>query len=110
MRILICLALGLISLATEADPLTTVDEFHARVQSLAQYDDAARVEAATAILEQTHDLQMIGRMLLGRNWAELGASEQAAFTDRFETLSALTLTSRFGDAEIAFKTGATTER
>lgn len=57
--------------------------------------EAQRTHALDTLISETHDLDYIARVALGRHWRDLDPGEQAAFVERFRTLSVASYASRF---------------
>jgi phospholipid transport system substrate-binding protein len=93
------LALLLLSTLVLADTaaVTTVTRLQEGLIALMKSSDAgpARTDAVSRLLQETHDLDYIARVVMGRHWRELSAEQQGEFIDRFEQLSVANYTSRF---------------
>lgn len=75
----------------------------AYMQAAGQDDDGAPPDAAVEALHDavlaTHDFPYISRIVLGRLWRELDASDRERFRERFVALSLATYADRFADFE-----------
>jgi len=54
-----------------------------------------RYEAIAPVIDRTHDLDMIARLVLGRHWKGLTETEQAGFVQTFRELSVSTYAGQF---------------
>src|SRR5262245_56024285 len=103
MRMMFLALLALFAAVTHADPdaaspaLATVTRLQDGLIALMKSSDSdeARTVAVTSLLRDTHDLQYIARVVLGRHWRELSAEQQSGFIAQFEALSVANYTSRF---------------
>lgn len=56
-----------------------------------------RYQSIAPAVEQTHDLDTIARLVVGRHWKELDASQRSAFIETFKDLSISMYAGRFKD-------------
>ena len=99
---LIVLTAALVAHAQETMPApegatATVTRLQDGLLALMQSGDSldARKETIAALLSDTHDLEYIARIVLGRHWRALSPEEQTTFIERFEALSVATFAARF---------------
>ncbi len=76
-----------------------VSRFQAQVQRHAgEAPDQETLAAMTQCIHDTHDMDRIARMVLGRHWSDLAPEQRREFTQSFAELSAATWLSRFAGA------------
>lgn len=56
-----------------------------------------RYQSISPTVEQTHDLDTIARLVVGRHWKDLDASQRSAFIETFKDLSISMYAGRFKD-------------
>ncbi len=56
-----------------------------------------RYQSIAPTVENTHDLDTIARLVVGRHWKELDANQQSTFVETFRNLSISTYAGRFKD-------------
>lgn len=97
--------------SNDSGPIAVVQHLQAGMLSLIAAQDgtsfAERFEICKVFVRETHDLQTMARLALGRRWNTLDDAEQAEFLELFTKLSISTYASRFhASSDIDFKISA----
>ncbi|MDE0485568.1 MAG: ABC transporter substrate-binding protein [Nitrospira sp.] len=56
-----------------------------------------RYQSISPMVEKSHDLDTIARLVVGRHWKELDTNQRSAFVETFKNLSIATYAGRFKD-------------
>lgn len=85
--------------ATASDADTTVRDLQQGIVAILKDDQSDQYEfrfkSFLALVEQTHDMQTISRLTIGRSWRDLDLDSQDALVDAITRVSAATYASRF---------------
>lgn len=96
LRILMLLVVFSVAPACADEPTDVVVSLHDALLGIKQLPVDQRIQGTTAIIQNTHDLQFIARLLLGPQWSNLRPDQQREFVAAFRAVSVATYLSRFG--------------
>ena len=85
--------------APTGDATHIVTELHDALMAIMKNGDTlgyqGRLQAIAPVIDKTHDLDTIARLVVGRHWKGLTETQQSAFVQTFRDLSMATYAGRF---------------
>ena len=85
--------------APTGDAAHLVTELHDSLIAIMKNGDTlgyqGRYQAIAPVIDKTHDIDTIARLVVGRHWKELTETQQSAFVQTFRNLSIATYAGRF---------------
>jgi phospholipid transport system substrate-binding protein len=85
--------------AAEDDAKAVIESLHAALVEVAETGSESgldqRIATLAPVILQTHDIERMGRLTIGRFWRNLSEDQRQSFIQAFERLSVTTYASRF---------------
>lgn len=96
------LVLFSLPLAAQTEAVDVVDKLQTALMRSAGFSDfSERLQAVSTTIEETHDFSTIARLVTGRHWRTLSATQRTKFLEKFSKLSAMAYAERFKDVGVS---------